>query len=320
MTSTNIQDLVEPWTIGAITAQEVIQGNVFRLMCEGGEQYVLKNIGERTAEKISRLEFERDVLSHVEAQGLPVAVPLLARDGLPYSLVSGEIYRLSRWLPNTPAEPRTPAEKDHLYRSYGRAIARFHDALASYTDEVMLRRTWTTTLHKRVFVEAVPSIQKNTAPEQLPAFAQLLGEVEADMRTAFTDLPLQPIIWDCHGGNVAVDGLDVTGFVDCDLIAVAPKVMDLGDFLVHLIKWDIGNPAKEAEWLAHAGQVLAGYERIVKLSVQERRAVFYAMLGQPLIFMDYFYQTNNVEPIAHEWRLFEWLVRRRADIIARMDG
>ena len=64
---------------------------------------------------------------------------------------------------------------------------------------------------------------------QLGAFKVSLAEVESEMAAAFADLPRQLVIWDCHPGNVAVDGYDVSGFIDCDHLSIAPRIFDLAD-------------------------------------------------------------------------------------------
>jgi Ser/Thr protein kinase RdoA (MazF antagonist) len=316
----NIQELLQPWKLGEIATFDAIQENVFRVTCTNGNQVVLKDLGPRTEEKIRRLRFERDVLHHVEQQGLSVAVPLLTPEGNSYNIATDCIYRLSHWLPNRPAELRTGSERDRMYQSYGRAIARFHLALASYRDDDVSNRTWQTDLHKRVFDEAIPRILAHMSQDGLSSFKALLKEVEPDMISAYTNLPVQLIIWDCHPGNIAVDGYEVSGFIDCDHIQISTRVFDLADILVHLVKFDIGDEAKERNWLTHFRQVIHGYASVSQLSSHEQNALYYVMLSIPLIFMDFFYYANLPDSTKIELRLFDWLVRSRREIMARLDS
>jgi len=317
--TSHLEKILACWGIDAIANWEVIQDNIARITLADGEQFVLKALGPSNETTIRRLHFEHAVLQHVAQRGLSVAVPLLSNKGVPYVIEADHIYRLSRWLANRPAKVQTSEERVRLYQNYGAAIGRFHRALASYKDDDILRKTWQTNLQTRVLDEAAPVILAHLDQAQLPSFEGLLAEIKPKMKAAFADLPLQPIIWDCHPGNVAVDGFDVSGFIDCDHISIAPRIFDLADFLVHLLKWDVGDEQKEAIWLAHFRQLALGYESVTPLSKRERGALFYAMAGIPLIFMDFFFQGGRPELTKVELGTFTWLVRHRQAIIAQLE-
>ena len=313
------EELLEFWGIMAAADWHPLQDNVFRIALVDGRQFVLKDLGPKNEETIRRLHFEYDVLHHVEQTGLSVALPLLSAEGTPYIVHGGHIWRLSHWLPNQAAEVQTSGERRRLYQNYGAAIARFHQALASYKDDDLLARTWQTDLQTRVLDEAVPVILAHLGPSLLPSFRAQLAEIEPVMAAAFANLPTQLIIWDCHPGNVAVAGFEVSGFVDCNHIAIAPRIFDLADFLVHLIKWDIGNEANEAVWLAHFQELVVGYEAVSPLARRERTALFYALVGIPLIFIDFFLQSGQPELTRVELNAFAWLLSRRQEIMSRLE-
>ncbi len=242
--------ILQGWGIETVADCQALQENIAKITLADGRQFLFKHLGPNAENLIQRLQFEYDVLSHVTEQGLAVAVPLLSRAGVPYVIDNEQVYRLSHWLPNQPGTPQSEADLIRLYRNYGAALGRFHQALASYTDAALLSRTWQTTLQKRVLEEAVPSIQARLDQARLPTFQALLAEVEPGLKAAYADLPTQLIIWDCHPGNVAVAGFEVSGFIDCDHISIAPRVFDLADFLVHLIKWQVGNRQRSnSGWL-----------------------------------------------------------------------
>jgi Ser/Thr protein kinase RdoA (MazF antagonist) len=313
----HLEEIVAGWGIDTIANWHVIQDNISRITLVDGRQFVLKELGLRNEETIRRLHFEHEVLHHVEQTGLSVAVPLLSNKGTPYVVNSEHIYRLSDWLPNQPAEVQTSEERVRLYQNYGAAIGRFHQALASYKDDNILSRTWRTNLQTRILDEAVPVIITRLDQTQLSSFQTLLAEIKPKMTSAYANLPIQPIIWDCHPGNVAVEGFEVSGFIDCDHISIAPRIFDLADFLVHLIKWDIGDEQKEAIWLAHFHQLIIGYESVTPLSRHERAALYYVMAGIPLLFMDFFFQGGLPELTKVELDTFIWLIQHCHEIIVQ---
>lgn len=315
----HLEEILSCWGIHTIANWQAIQDNIAKITLDDGRSFVLKALGPCTAATIRRLHFEHEVLHHVEQQGLAVAVPLLSNHGVPYVCDADRIYRLSHWLSNQPAEAQTSAERARLYQNYGAAIGRFHQALANYVDDDILNKTWQTDLQTRVLDEAVPVILAHLEQDRLPVFQALLAEIEPEMRAAFADLPRQLIIWDCHCGNVAVDGFEVSGFIDCDHMSIAPRIFDLADFLVHLVKWDVGNVQKEALWLAHFPHFIRSYESITPLSTQERKALPYAMAGISLVFTDFFFQHGLPELTKVELATFDWLVRHRRAIIAHIE-
>lgn len=244
--SPHIEEILTGWGIDTVADWHSIQDNICSITLVDSRQFVLKELGLRKEETIQRLHFEYEVLHHVKQMGLSVAVPLLSNQGTPYVIASDHIYRLSNWLPNQPVQVKTGKDQVRLYQNYGAAIGRFHQALASYKDEDILNKTWQTNLQTRILDEAVPVVMAHLDQAQLPSFQALLAEIKPWMTAAYANLPIQPIIWDCHPGNVAVDGFEVSGFIDCDHISVVPRVLDLADFLIHLIKWDVGNEQKES--------------------------------------------------------------------------
>jgi Ser/Thr protein kinase RdoA (MazF antagonist) len=181
---TNFHELLAPWGLRPAAAPRIVGDGVFQLTLADGRQVVLKALGPIQEWKLRHLEFERDVLLHVEQTGLAVAVPLLTAAGQPYNLAGGQVYSLSRWLPNGPAEVRDDHERVQLYRSYGTAIARFHQALVSYVDPALAGRTWRTDLQQGIFVEALPTIAAGLEPAQWLALKARLEPIEPAMRAA----------------------------------------------------------------------------------------------------------------------------------------
>jgi Ser/Thr protein kinase RdoA (MazF antagonist) len=312
--TSQLNKILQAWGIEVVIGWQVIQENIAKVTLADGRVFVFKNLGPNTAAATQRLQFEYDVLTHVAGQGLAVAVPLLSKASLPYVVESDQVYRLSHWLPNQPARVQTEEEQGHLYRNYGAALGRFHKALASYEDADILNRTWETSLQKRMLDEAVPVVLAYMDPDRLVVFEALMAELKPAMQSAYANLPIQLIIWDCHPGNVAVAGFEVSGFIDCDHISRAPRIFDLADFLVHLLKWDVGDAQSEAHWLACFRQLLVGYESVTPLADQERAALFYAMLGIPIIFMDFFFKGYLPDLVKTEFNTVVWLSRQREEI------
>ncbi len=127
--------------------------------------------------------------------------------------------------------------------AYGAAIARLHDALATFPDPRVAVRTWREDPIRQMYDDRIPQLLEYLDP---PASRDLQIAIDAfwkDYCEALTGLPEQLIHRDCHLGNVLARGYEVIGFIDCDHFSIGSVVLDLAYFLVHLVKWRIDEEA-----------------------------------------------------------------------------
>ena len=316
----HLEEIFSHWESIRIVSWKPIQDNVVQITGAGGQQYVLKNLGQINDKLLNRIQFEYDVLRHVEMRGVPVGIPLLTSEGDPYLIDGDSVFRLTKWLTNQPSAIQTKKQQVQIYQNYGTAIGRFHQALATYEDSEITNRTWQTDLHERILDEAIPLILARLNPSQKASFLKSLTVIQSEMGEAFAALPIQLIIWDCHPGNVAVDGLQVSGFIDCDHLSLAPRIFDLANFLVHLIKWDVRDEEKTNAWLASFHHLIDGYEQVVPLTREEKTAIFYLLAGIPLIFIEFFARQGLQSSIEVELNIFRWLIQHQKEITEQLLG
>jgi Ser/Thr protein kinase RdoA (MazF antagonist) len=117
-------DLPAPLTVEFLRAYT---NDVYHVTA-AGDRYVLKMYGAAWRTR-SELRYEVDLLHHLHARDVPVALPVAARDGDPvqtHHIGDGERHMmLFTWAPgDKPAPPFLP----ELYAAEGRAIAAFHAA------------------------------------------------------------------------------------------------------------------------------------------------------------------------------------------------
>ena len=72
--------------------------------------------------------------------------------------------------------------------------------------------------------------------------------------------------------------------------------------------------------MADFPRLIIGYESITPLSTRERVALFYAMPGIVLIFMDFFFQNDQPELTKTELDTFDWLMNHRQAIMAQIEN
>jgi Ser/Thr protein kinase RdoA (MazF antagonist) len=317
MDTAQIDTMLGHWELAPLREWTTVKdGVVFEVVTEDGARFMLKDRGDLDGWWWDRLPFEHDVTSHLDRCGVPVAVLLETRDGEPAAVVDGRACSLSPALRNHPTS-LTRDESPTFYRNCGRAIARMHRALATYPADGLQEKTWRTDLHDRMLTTCIPYLREHLPEPMKSRLSRLIGSVESDMARAYRDLPEQLIFWDCHPGNTVRDGPEITGFVDCNHFAIAPRMFDVAHYILHLVKWDTDAPERTAVWLEDFPQLLHGYDEVEPLTPHEKAALPCLLLVGPLLFMDgWLRNSDEVDPL--ELRAFEWLCGQREEIARRI--
>ena len=317
MDTPRIETMLDHWELAPLREWTTVKDRVvFEIATADGARFMLKDRGELDGWWWDRLPFEHDVTSHLDRCGVPVAVLLETRDGEPAAVVDGRVCSLSPALRNRPTE-LTRDESPAFYRNCGRAIARMHRALASYPTDGLEEKTWRTDLHDRIIATCIPSLREHLPEPARSRLSRLVEGAEGNMARAYRDLPDQLVFWDCHPGNTVRDGAEITGFVDCNHFAIAPRMFDVAHYILHLVKWDTDAPGKTAVWLDDFPQLLCDYDEVAPLTAHEKMAFPCLLLVGPLLFMDGSLRNGDqASPV--ELRTFEWLCLQREEIARRI--
>lgn len=296
---------------GAATRWEPLhhKGTVLLVSMESGAAFVLKCLKE--AASAEQVDSERRVLTHLQAAGVPVAVPLLTDDGRAFVEHQGRLYTLAPALLN---EDHNSYDTPRTYRNLGAAIGRLHKALATYPYEI---QSWHMKLPQRTSTAAA-RINARLGEPEVSTLNEALDGLWGGISAVLTGLPEQYIHGDCHGGNVVVNGETVMGFIDLDHLPLGPRVYDIGYFLADMAKNRAPNPAAAGLWLATFNQVVAGYHEENDLSAREREAIWYVMLVTQLLFTEYFLEHQNERLVRFNLDAFYWILRHRKEITRRI--
>jgi Ser/Thr protein kinase RdoA (MazF antagonist) len=269
--------------------REIHEGSVFRVSTERGEEMILKDLGSGHSRE--RLAFEHEVLSHLSDANVPVALPLSDLRGCTSVSYKGRLFTLSPSLMTTDEKRTVPWIE--LCSNYGRTIAELHLALASFPADEIAVRTWRNIPVIEVFDQHLPSLKRLLPEEESVGIVEIFEGIELSMRRSLADLPEQLIHRDCHPGNILIENREVVGFVDCDHFSIGSPVLDIGYFLIHLIKWNTEDTTKTDEWLECIPVFLQGYEEKRHLHRREREALPYMMVYVLVMFAELFCNASN---------------------------
>ena len=279
---------------------ELTPGRVWQVTAEHGDRYVLKKVSTFNApDPARRFTDEARIVTHLLQRGVPVAVPVLADDGKAYTTDdAGAPHAVFPMLPQGDDED-DPGLDPVRHQNVGAAIARLHLALADCPFGI---ESWA------VGPGLLPALWQS-AEDRLPAAA--LTELSARVRPrwdsilrALSAVP-QRIHGDVHGGNILIDGQQVTGIIDIDHLPLAPRGYDLGYYIAFAAHWwlDDDEPAQSIDEARH---LLTGYHAVSRLTRPENDGLPALALAAALGLIDYFIREQDL--VEESWlRTAHWI-------------
>lgn len=251
---------------GGLTAMPQVTNPLWRV--EGaGPTLILKQLPQYPPGVAPVVSFR--VLSHLQAHGVPVALPTLTDQGTLHATVNDRQWVLLPYLAHQSSNHELEPNATATATAIGAAIGHLDRALAAYPWPV------------ESFVDDPSKIITKALPE-LPLEAVQFVEPFTDLlRDTCTGLPVQLTHGDCNDGNVLVNQDQVIGIIDIDHLPTGPRVRDLAYYLASRLRTHLAQPDSTNATAALAnlfGDYVAGYHQTYPLTEQELRAIVPLML------------------------------------------
>lgn len=301
----HLQAILAHWDIPPATSIASLheKNPVFKITTSG-PTFILKDISH--APNLARLEFTRDVLTHVARTGLCVPIPLLSRSAQLAVAAEGQYYLLSEFI--EAGEYPKPEQMGELFFATGQAIATLHQALATYPDAAVSQKTWRQALAEQV-AEWI-SVLGAGLPAAESTVVQRVGQKRGvAIAAGLRGLPEQLIHRDCHPGNILVQETRVVSFIDWEDLCIGPRLFDLAYYAVHHLKWVTDDDVATQRWLTNLPHLLTSYRSVQSLSPAEMAAFPYTMLAYHLLLAHWFMGLRRPESIVREVRALDWIDR-----------
>ena len=262
-----------------------------------GEDYVLKFTAN-----LGKLKSHMAISKALENIGLTAAVPVKTTDGQEYITEGDLYYCLTKRLQGTQLKVCDIYEEDYADkdRLVGELLGQLSLAL-SKVDAVLEEPN----LYESVVNYAIPKVKgKVNISEGI-----LAGYVE-EFATLYPALTKQVIHRDPNPGNLIL-AEDGWGVIDFELSEKNIRIFDPCYAATAILSetFEAGKEEKLQKWLAIFRNILCGYDEVVKLSEEEKKAIPYVVLSNQLLALAWFegqekfkelYETNK--------QMTEWLV------------
>lgn len=289
-------EILKHWNLEAEPITDIYYdgGSRSENACYVGDGFVLKY-----TPNLGKLKNHADLSKAIESIGLSAAVPVKTADGREY-VSDGELFfYLTRRLSGSQMTAASLYEGGgaEKARFVGEIIGQLHlalcrvDCAASDADLYETVKTW-----------ALPA---SRAAMDLPD--SFCAEYLSTLAALYPSLPRQIIHRDPNPGNIILSG-DKWGFLDFDLSERNVRIYD-PCYAATAVLSESFSEEKLPAWLGIYQNLLLGYDSVVHLTEEERRAAPYILLANQLVCVAWFAgQEKYAEVFETNKRMTRWLV------------
>ena len=254
-----------------------------------GENYVLKYTTDLT-----KLQKHIEVSKALESIGLQAAVPLLTAEGEEYVQDGTLYYYVTKRLAGEQMQARRFREGDG--RFVGEILGQLHLALAKLEDQV----------NESDLLSTVRDWALPTAKAALHLSDAFCREYLETFAALYPKLPRQIIHRDPNPGNI-ICAEDQWGFIDFELSERNARIYDPCYAATAVLSETFGQD-NEA-WLEIYRDIICGYDSVVRLTEEERKAIPYMILANQFVCVSWFAEQDKyLEILEINKKMTQWLI------------
>ncbi len=292
---TTIEEILPLWEL---ENEQLIQ--IYSSAWELNHSYVIKMYDDR-----KQLERNIQISTILSACNIPVAEIVPVKTGEKYAAHNNVYFLVSKKLPGSNiTEIKNPA----MSYKMGRAIAQLHKAFIECEKEIEF---WDNSLLQ----EMKGWVRKNLANHAW----QIIEKEDYDktvelLENIYDCLPKQLIHRDVHFGNFLFCEGELSGYIDFDLSQKNIRIFDICYFLTGLLAEETDNAFTQNEWIESFRSAVAGYESIIRLSAEEKRAFPCVMKCIEILCAAYFIGLKDRKHAYDAYHVFRFIQSCENDI------
>ena len=266
--------------------------------------YVGTDFVVKYSPNLGRLKNNMGIAKELERVGLFAAIPVKTLGDEEY-VTDGELYYcLSKRLEGKQLQPESMYLDDYITKAryVGEVIGHLSKALSNINVLVDDTNTYDTVVNW-----AIPQIKRKlNIPE---AFLRNYVEVFGDL---YNKLPRQVIHRDPNPGNI-IFADDKWGFIDFELSEKNIRIYDPCYAATAILSESFTeeNESKLKKWIDIYKNIIYGYDDVVKLTEDEKKAIPYVVLSNQLVAVSWFSEKEKYREIYEvNKKMTEWIVER----------
>lgn len=262
-----------------------------------GEDYVLKHTSD-----LEKLKKHIEVSKALESIGLQAAVPLLTAEGDEFVQDGTLYFYVTKRLTGTQLLAQRFGEGDG--RFVGEILGQLHLALAKLEDLVN-EADLLATVRDWALPKAKEALQLSDTfcEEYLKTFSDL-----------YPKLPRQIIHRDPNPGNI-ICAEDQWGFIDFELTERNVRIYDPCYAATAILSERFGQDNEG--WLDIYGEIICGYDSVVRLTEEERKAIPYVILANQFVCVSWFAEQDKYAEILEiNKKMTIWLIEKLEELKA----
>lgn len=290
-----IEQILPLW---GIERKQLLQ--IYPSAWEINQSYVIKVYDDKR--QLKRNIKTAEILLHC---AIPVAETVLTKTGEKYVECKGKYFFMSAKLQG---HNISNIKDNAIAWKMGCAIAQLHLAFIQCEKEIEF---WDNSLLKEMKGWIWESLTKNEW--------KILTEAEYSKTVALLEktydyLPKQLIHRDVHFGNFLFFEGNLSGYIDFDLSQRNIRIFDVCYFLTGLLAEKTDDPYTKNEWIENVKSVMAGYESVITLSIEEKNAIPCVMECIEILFVAYFIRMNDTNSANDAYRVFRFIQDCESDM------
>lgn len=290
-----IEEILSLW---GIKDSQLLQ--IYPSAWETSHSYIIKVYNDK-----NQLERNIRISEILSDYNIPVAEIVPAKTGEKYIAYKNFYFIISKKLQG---KNISNLKDEKTAWKMGCAIAQLHKAFLECEKEIEF---WDNSLLEEMKGWVKEELENNGW--EITDKAEYLKTVEL-LENVYDYLPKQLIHRDVHFENFLFSDGNLSGYIDFDLSQKNIRIFDICYFLAGLLAEETEEIFTKAEWIKNVKAVIAGYESIIKLSVNEKKAVTYVMECIEILFVAYFISIKDMKCANDAYNIFRFIQNCENDI------
>ena len=302
-----IKEVLQNWGLESEKLVDIVYaetGNISESACYVGDDYIIK-----FSHNLGRVENHISLSQAIESVGLLTATPIKTTEGQ-YVVASEELYfYVTKRLRGQQLKASTMYLEDYMSKSrfIGEIVGQLSIALSKVdviTNQANILKTakeW-----------AIPVLAG-----KIDLSENFIEKYEKEFGGIYETLPQQIIHRDPNPGNIILCG-DKWGILDFDLSERNVRIFDPCYAATAILSesFEEGNTEKLNQWIKIYKNIIQGYDEVVRLSDNERKAIPYVIITNQFISTAWFAeQEKYTELYEINKKMTEWMVQNFEDMM-----